>query len=411
MSGFFISPKSYFLTLLLVGGPSIFVFYLGIPYSALYLASFLALIAANHKESYNKSVLSIGAVSAIIAITSAVGAIYWGGDLMYAMPAILCTLMFTAVASISNTTIENSIRTFSSVILVVLIGAWIGLLLALVGIDALLTFSNPDGRTAGLFSTTLSNTIFRVDESIIIRPSGIYDEPGALSFFTIAAAFLCELSRSLKNRAWLLLILGLVTTSLAHLIFLVLFSIYKANKRFRPALLGVIALSATALGWIANEYEPTSDKATYISRLTISRIASTEDGLEGDNRTTLIKNAISKLEATNFFFGLDSRCVSAVFECKNEHGNFGENPLSPLISGGFAGIGGLYAAGIACLAIAGWISKKPLLFFAIFLVFLQRPYLFISPQYTLPIALSFSLIFNNHTTPRKAEIQQNIPTQ
>lgn len=411
MSKFSISPKSYFLTTLLIGGPSVFIFYLGIPYSAVYFASFLALTLANHKQPYKKSTLIICAVSTAAIITSALGAIYWGGDLMYAMPAILCALMFIAVVGTSNTIIENSIRIYSTLMLVILLGAWIGFFLALIGTDALITFSNPDGRSVGLFSTTLSNTIFRVDGSIIIRPSGIYDEPGALSFFTIAAALLCELTKSLKSRAWLLLTLGLVTASLAHLIFLMLFAIHRTNKKFRPTLLGGIAFSAIFLGLIANEYEPTSDKASYISKLTISRLASTEDGLEGDNRTTLIKNAASKLEITNLVFGLDSKCVSAVFECKNEHGNFGENPLSPIVSGGLAGIGGLYIAGIICLAIAGWVSKKPILFFAIFLVFLQRPYLFISPQYTLPIALAFSLIFQSHTNTQKLKHSRSAPFQ
>lgn len=409
MREFSISPKSYFLTALLVAGPSVFVFYLGIPYSAVYFTSFLALILANHKQPYKRSTLVIFAVSTTAVVTSALGAIYWGGDLMYAMPAVLCALMFIAVAGISNSVIDNSIRIYSLLILIILFGAWIGFFLALIGTDALITFSNPDGRSVGLFSTTLSNTVFRVDGSIIIRPSGIYDEPGALSFFTIAAALLCELTKSLKSRSWLLLTLGLVTASLAHLIFLALFSIYKTNKKYRPALLGCIALLAVILGSIANEYEPTSDKANYVSRLTISRLASTEDGLEGDNRTTLIKNAVSKLEITNLVFGLDSKCVSAVFECKNQHGNFGENPLSPLVSGGLAGIGGLYIAGIICLAIAGWASKKPLLFFAIFLVFLQRPYLFISPQYTLPIALSFALILRNQTNTKIVKHSRAVP--
>jgi len=115
--------------------------------------------------------------------------------------------------------VEELVDWFSWFSVVAVVMSCVGLAYSLLGGEAMLAISNHDGRDNFLFLTTFSNAQL----GGIIRPSFIYDEPGALSFVLIFTAVIRELSGRPKINTLYLLVMGMVTFSLTHLIILVIY--------------------------------------------------------------------------------------------------------------------------------------------------------------------------------------------
>ena len=110
--------------------------------------------------------------------------------------------------------------------LVLLIGAIIGFALALNGAQPLFDIANSDGRPNYFYYTTFSNMRW----GNVIRSSGLYDEPGAFSYMICAVSALRHLRGRDARVTWLMLGMGFVTLSLAHLVYVLLHALAERSS-------------------------------------------------------------------------------------------------------------------------------------------------------------------------------------
>lgn len=299
-----------------------------------------------------------------VVLSSILFSIYWGGHFKLLAYPIYFVLSIFAVSSL---TFDEKIKLTShltNVLLVIVLGAVIGFMYALLGGDPILTILNPDGRESKLFLTTMTNW----NLGNIIRPSGIFDEPGALSFvicFICANRHIMKLSR---NKTWFLLLGGLVTLSMAHVIYI---ACHAVAERIKPAQM-VKFVIVIALLTIPLSMSPKTVDA--FDAYLFARFEIVDGRVAGDNRTELLENAFDLLDERSFFWGISSDCIVDIDACNSKYSGFGENFLSLLA---LTGIGPSlpYYIAILYLGVVGITRKSRLVLFGAALLLLQRPYI------------------------------------
>lgn len=256
----------------------------------------------------------------------------------------------------------------------------IGFCYALAGGPHIWTIQNPDGRDALLYLTTLSNSVFPMPNGgAIIRPSFIYDEPGAYAFVidaVLLASFMFH--RRLRRQEWILLIGGMLTFSIAHMI-VVLFLLIAA-KHLRHVIFPIVLLAVIDY-WI------------YISidmSLVFGRLMISEGVIVGDNRSELFITALEILRIHPE--GVGSLCNWNISDCYESFGAFGDNPAFP---GAYYGILSALAFYLVLLyillrSIVGFQRDAMMVGFAIITLISQRPYLF-NLGYNIWIVMLFSI--------------------
>lgn len=269
----------------------------------------------------------------------------------------------------------------SNFILLVALGAVVGFCYAYVGGAPLLEIENPDGRSAYLYLTTMTN--WRV--GTIIRPSGIFDEPGALSFFI---CFVCGMRRAVnlpsKKTIWLLM-LGLITLSVAHVIFVVLYLMSEKVRTQDVAKFSVPFLVVFGI-MLLND-----DLMTALDAVLFSRFDVIDGKVAGDNRSDLFMNALQLVNQQSFFWGVDSVCITDPALCNALYEPFGENILSLLVLTGIGPALPFYLLSVY-LIFVGIIARRNLYILGLFLVLAQRPNL-MSFGYALVITLAAFTIY------------------
>jgi len=189
---------------------------------------------------------------------------------------------------------SNSINIAYYFTVILLVGAWIGFFYALLGGAPLVCVDNPDGRQSCLFLATLSNSA-NIDFLRIIRPAGVFDEPGALSFFTILVVCLNELGGGGKKKSITLLLLGIITLSLTHIVCIITYCFII----FRKKTVYLVLVFGFLLGY-AQIYSP-DDSLLYSSFF--SRFVITDEGLKGDNRSNQVKEFFSLIDSNTSRYG------------------------------------------------------------------------------------------------------------
>ena len=250
--------------------------------------------------------------------------------------------------------------------LVILVGAIIGFILVLNGVQPLFEIANNDGRPNYFFYTTFSNSWW----GRVIRPSGIYDEPGVLSFMVCGIAALRHLRGRDSRVTWLMLGMGFVTLSLAHLIY-VFFHVLAERLSFRN-LAGIMAtlLPLVVIVGYLGGYE-------ILEKRLLGRVTITEAGeLVGDIRSQRMVNAVEHLSAhpESILFGAHPSCRFDYMTCKEKFPLMGENPLSPLAFQGIF-LSWAYYLALAVLLLAPLFGREYIVSFAFGALLLQRPYL------------------------------------
>lgn len=140
---------------------------------------------------------------------TALPALYWNDIKLLFLPVYILSALVLA-PRMDRQDLEEFAHTASKILVVLLIGCVIGFVYVLLGGEAIFQFANEDGRLNGLFLTTLSTSkVLR-----IIRPAGIFDEPGTLSFVICMIAALRHGLRMEKRTTWIMLSLGLITFSI-----------------------------------------------------------------------------------------------------------------------------------------------------------------------------------------------------
>ena len=267
---------------------------------------------------------------------------------------------------------------------VFIVMAFVGVIYHLLGGEPLFTLANSDGRDNHFYLTTFSNA-----ETFAIRPSAIYDEPGAFSFYICMLVILrSRLGLSLKGSAALLLG-GLITQSIVHVMFAFLWFIWVLQhrdasvstlrdnllKRFYFALFFVlsafIVYQSGLLGWA------------------LERAAYYYDNPWANPRHNALNSIISAfaMNPGGVWFGFEKVCVQRLPGCSG----MGENPLTPLIYGGLFSAWPYYLFLLVAI-VAPLFSRDGLLLVGATLLLLQRPY-FLEFPYSALFALGFVVWF------------------
>lgn len=272
------------------------------------------------------------------------------------------TIVFLLFFSVCDDISINKFIDYSTVFLIVL--EFLGILAFVytkIGGTPLYSFPNPDGRTNYIFPFTFSNFYFMN----FIRPAGIYDEPGALSFFSISIAILRTWYNKTPKTTLLLVLLGIITTSLTHILccFILLPCIFKKMKRKERLLFYFICLIIMLLVLL---YFYDAINYLIFSRLSIDE---TTGSIAGDTRSGQIPNTLKLLKDNGFLFG--SYNLSSDY-IQNKYGVITENPFSLLATKGLF-LSLYYYVFLFFLFFAFLMSGK-FQFLAMIALFVQRPY-------------------------------------
>lgn len=320
-----------------------------------------------------------------ILALAAVNSLYWGAATftvsIYFLSATIIGKFMT------DDDLEEYVKMLTTVLFVVLIGAVAGYIYATLGGHALLTIENPDGRNNYLFFTTFSNATF----GQFIRPSGIFDEPGALSFFTCLTVASREALRMPRQGSVWLLTLGTITGSLAHLLFFAAFLFHFLLEKNRT-MNAVSLLTATITIGFAALLFLHSSKLQLLLDFYQDRLQFLDGRFAGDNRTDLFVNALSYLDTKTIIWGLDVNCILQTIACNpDQYLKYGENPLTMLVQYGLFLALPYYMVTfyITFKAIKG----KNFLIFGVLLLLLQRPYV-MNFGYSISIAIYIFILIN-----------------
>lgn len=303
-------------------------------------------------------------VFASLVVLSLVNALHWN-DIRYMFYWIFFTCALLLVELSGKEGIDRFCSMATRLVLVLLVGALLAFVLARAGFPPILTITNPDGQSYYFFYTSFTNSY----EDDFIRAAGIYDEPGAFSMYICFVAALRHLLQRDRRTTWLMLALGFITFSLAHLIYVLFhFLAEQANKK---RIVVVFAVLAAGLITIVSSISIESNIVL------LRRLALTEDSglVAGDNRSLQLINAWSQINdnPSSVLYGLDSTCVFNQMICQEKFGSLGENPLSPLAFGGLASEGVFYVV-VALFLLSPLFGKRYLVLFGMGLLFVQRPY-------------------------------------
>lgn len=274
-----------------------------------------------------------------------------------------------------------------------IVGAAIGLFYSISGGQVLYEIPNPDGRIAYGFLTTTTLSIY----DTFIRPSGFYDEPGALSFFVTSAVLLRILfgfDIALKdyklNR--FLILTGFLSFSAYQFFVILLFCIYDLLFYRRKFLFYLITFFSLCFSiFLYNDIN--SDLLDYVYvRLSFSEGSSGR--FEGAN------------EFLNYFidhpsilgYGDQVTCLMAdQVGCQFPEWNYG-----PLTMFAYLGVVSLPYYLIILLFIIIPIHRRKLdycfVYFLLILALLQRPYLFNLGYATIFSIFLFVLFFPQNST-------------
>lgn len=276
--------------------------------------------------------------------------------------------LITTIILISVTNIEEFkgfIEVSSLIILVVLIGAIIGFVLSQLGFKPIFSYVANNERLHLLYYTS-----FGQSEGIVLRPSGIYDEPGTLAFMTGCLLVLRHIFSENQKLSIVILFLGFITFSLAFLVFSIIYVLaidFKKGQRFGILMVLAVFLVLIYLSGFDNLLED-----NLFSRFTLSQ--DSRQGIRG-GRETLFWTAYDNLSLSDgsIYWGVNPYCTINSEECLKK-GYMSENPLGPIAEHGIFIAWPYYIFLLICIIIS-FKGRRYLIFLALMSLFLQRPYL------------------------------------
>jgi hypothetical protein len=273
----------------------------------------------------------------------------------------------TAVAVLQTSYLEAvAMVRFASALFLVFIGlAIVGVAYQLLGGSPLLTLPNADGRDNDLYLTTFSNAY-----TFTIRPSAIYDEPGAFSFYICALVILRSRIGMSRRTSAVLMLGGLITQSITHVFATLLWFVWAMNDRrqtsdrkVRSNRLAFLAVffSVAAIIYSTGLLDWAFERALmfYNNPWTNPRQRTMQEIVDALN-----------MRQSDVLVGFDPACIERAPTC-NE---YGENPLTPLIYGGLM-VSWPYYLFLLTGIVSPLFSRDGILLVIAALLFLQRPYL------------------------------------
>ena len=300
----------------------------------------------------------------IILILACVPAIFWM-DARYVLAPIFLIFSFFLLQWVDSRAMELFLTMATGLMLVLLVGAVIGFGLALSGVQPLFDIANSDGRPNYFYYTTFANMRW----GNVIRPSAIYDEPGAFSFMICAVSALRHLRGRDARVTWLMLGMGFVTLSLAHLVYVLLHALAERSNFRNVAGIVVTLLPLMVVAGYLGGFD-------VLEKRLLSRATVTESGvIVQSSRSRNMINAAEHLQAhpVSILFGVDPSCRFERDSCKKKLPLMGGVPLSPLVLHGIF-VSWPYYLTLVVLLISPIFGRKYFVSFAFGALLLQRPY-------------------------------------
>ena len=230
------------------------------------------------------------------------------------------------------------------------------------------------------FILTFTNTIFYLGDSFVIRVAGFFDEPGTFGFYIIFLLIINKLLNYSKRAEWLLIVSGMITTSLAFYIIIVVYLIffYLNKKSFMYFLIFFVVFGSISL--YINNAKDKSSLNTQIYLLTLGRFHPSEEPdqlIAGNNRYRQTAVAI-KVFVENPVFGYGPTAA------EEDTGKYNANFMGPFALHGFVGTTFLFLPVIYIMFFTlGPLLKSPLRIdtislrctLIILMQYLQRPHI------------------------------------
>ncbi|CAH1522045.1 O-antigen polymerase [Vibrio owensii] len=275
--------------------------------------------------------------------------------------------------------------------------ALVGFIYAAFGGQPILEITITTGRPFPLYLTSFSVTKY----ANFIRPSGLFDEPGALSFLICFVVMLREANGFKRSFNYLILSLGLITLSLAHILFVIAYIFYCFFVLRSKQSVVLLAVSILLL-FLLLPFLPNLD---YITNYYISRSSS---DLGGGGRSGLFETAWTYLSNSDlhvYIWGISSSCLTDYnANCRYVFPRMGENILSPLVFGGITTSWFYYLSPIVIFILALRYPYYYIIPFAFIVLFFQRPYMY-NISYSLMYAFVLLEAMNAWLKVKKVEVQ------
>ena len=320
-----------------------------IVYALFYLIFYIFLIFKIKKINFFALYFSL-----VCLMTSFIAAIHHSNiDFMYSASVI--TLAVLVFSSADRKLFLKVIDISTLIIFILLIGAWITFIDVFFNNLPQNFYEFPQGRQVYQGKFSLGTNMVSMSGDKYFRPSSIYDEPGAFSLVIVLIVSMRNELKMSETISIIIILLGLITFSLAHLIFLFSYLIYKINFK-KMIYYFIIFIFIFILSFDAEIFSPFE---TLFQRL---NFVSPEEGyIRGNSRRGFLVVAFELLQSFNYqdlLFGRPglSNCCQ---------------PLEPLINRGILGSWPYYF--ILYLFIYYGLKNKNILAFAIVLTLIQRP--------------------------------------
>ncbi|WP_422766785.1 hypothetical protein ACOX9X_10645 [Photobacterium leiognathi subsp. mandapamensis] len=319
----------------------------------------------------------------LILVSFILSSIYWQdfGLLHFSKFFILSLLI---VSILDNEIKHLFIKVLSWFLLFQLVLAIIGFVYSAFGGQPILEIIIPSGRSFPLYLTSFSVTKY----AYFIRPSGLFDEPGALSFLICFLVMIREVNGFKRYFNYLLLFLGLITLSLAHIIFTLIYLIYCVFVLRSKVSILLTFISIVFLALVV-PFIPNTD---FVIDYFLSRSSS---DLGGSGRSGLFNTTLSYLKSSDlnvYFWGVSSYCLTDYnANCRYVFPRMGENILSPLVFGGIITSWFYYILSMVTFILAIIKPRKYIILFGFIMLFFQRPYMY-NISYSLMYAFAISEI-------------------
>jgi heme/copper-type cytochrome/quinol oxidase subunit 4 len=190
-----------------------------------------------------------------------------------------------------------------------------------------------------------------------------------------------SLDRQLSRK---ILLLGCVTFSVAHLIFLLVYFLFIDKKSHSVFL--VLAFAGLAITFFIFTDIVSLFREVFFNRFTI-----VDGEFLGDNRSSLFFNALNYIDYNVFFFGLDNYCILRHSQCNiSVYEPYGDNPLSLLVHYGLT-LSWAYYALLLYLIYRSF--RGNFMSFGVFFLLLLKPYLY-SFGFTIMLVLYAHVLIN-----------------
>ena len=373
------------------------------------ILSCIIIIILNFKEVSKWTIIAI----ILLFTVGSFHALYFSTP-KYILVPIYFSLSLLIISIMDYKSIDRLIKLSTNFMFLLLFGAIIGCIYAFIGGEPIWTIVNESREANNLYLTTFSNTEGWIAGALgeggssgignIIRPTGIYDEPGAFSFYLCSLVAIRELFGKSKRTSFLILFLGFITLSLAHLIFFTFYCMHLflhkiKNMSFRNKKLMFnyknFALGMLFISLLIPTFEILNDKV-------ISRLAFRAGRMVGDNRSERMLNTLSMINQESLLVGIGpGGVIAGVPFDRSKVGVFGENPFTLLTSYGII-LSLPYYLAIIILFMNGIKYRLSLILFPYMLLLLQRPNIF-AFGYTFVIIL---IVYWSYKV-KRASILQN----